>query len=322
MYPVGGRGVYGIGSTDLEELAMEHLLSLGDLSRGELRDLLSTADHVRLHPYALFNACEGKTIALVSLQPAFRVRLAFEVAAMELGGRVMTYGAADLEPAWVNAPADLARLLSSAADAAVVCGPDPIAHILAAHASVPVIVGRTERGSPVDGLAVLITVQQHLGPLEGGRIAYLGDGNHTAHSLLVAGALAGMTVAVSHPRGFAPDPEVVTRARELAAGTGGAILVTEDPMEAVADARAVVADSWAGEDTEDPARWRRFEGHRVDQELLEQAAPGVLLLHCLPVRRTVEVGDAVLDERWPASLDLAKNRTHAAKALLARQLGE
>ncbi|MBW1877709.1 MAG: ornithine carbamoyltransferase [Deltaproteobacteria bacterium] len=299
---------------------MEHLLSLGDLTRGELRDLLSTADHLRLHRFAARSACKGKAIALLGLQPAFRVRLAFEVAMAELGGRAMTYGAADLEPAWRNTPSDLARLLSCSTDAIVVCGPDPIAHILAAHASIPVIVGRSERGSPVDGLAVLITVRHHLGPLEGCRVAYVGDGNHTAHSLLVAGALAGMTVAVSHPRGFAPDPEVVTRARELAAGTGGAILVTEDPGLAVADAQVVVADSWGGDEEEDPGRWHRFEGHRIDGTLLEQAAPGVLLLHCLPVRRSVEVGESVLDERWPDLSDLAENRIHAAKALLVRQL--
>ncbi|MBW2254579.1 MAG: ornithine carbamoyltransferase [Deltaproteobacteria bacterium] len=273
---------------------MEHLLSLGDLTRGELRDLLSTADHLRLHRFAARSACKGKTIALLGLQPAFRVRLAFEVA--------------------------VAELLSCSTDAIVVCGPDPIAHILAAHASIPVIVGRSERGSPVDGLAVLITVRHHVGPLEGCRVAYVGDGNHTAHSLLVAGALAGMTVAVSHPRGFAPDPEVVTRARELAAGTGGAILVTEDPGLAVADAQVVVADSWGGDEEEDPGRWHRFEGHRIDGTLLEQAAPGVLLLHCLPVRRSVEVGESVLDERWPDLSDLAENRIHAAKALLVRQL--
>jgi len=299
---------------------MEHLLSLGDLTRGALRDLLSTADDLRLHRLAGRNVCTGKTIALLGLQPAFRVRLAFEVATAELGARMVSYGAGDLEPGWLNAPSDLSRLLSCSTDAVVVCGPDAIARLLAAHASIPVIIGRSERGSPVDGLAVLVTVRHHLGPLEGCRVAYIGDGNHTAHSLLVAGALAGMTVAVSHPRGFAPDPEVVTRARELAASTGGAILVTEDPAEAVTDAHVVVGDSWAGDESEELAQWHRFEGHRVDRALLEQAAPGVLLLHCLPVRRTVEVGESILDERWPELLDLAENRIHAAKALVMRQL--
>lgn len=295
------------------------LLSIADLSRGELHDLLSTARHLRLHDTAA-GSCSGLRFAVLSLVPAFRARVAFDAAIADLGGRTLVYRREDLGESWLRSPADLGRMLSRSVDGVLMFGPDPVLRILAAHATVPVLNGWSERESVVDGLAVLMTAKRYLGHLRGSRLAYIGDGNEVAHAVLAAGAHAAMTVAVAHPRGFAPDPEVVMRARDLAAETGGAILVTEDPAEAVADAQVVLAEPW-GFDDDETARRRMFEGHKVDRDLLEQAAPGAVLLHGLPIEQADEVGDTVLDDRWPALLDLAENRVHVARALVLRHLG-
>ena len=176
---------------------------------------------------------------------------------------------------------------------------------------------------PCQVLADLLTIQEKQGRLSGLKLAYVGDGNNMAHSLLYGGAQVGMTVSVSHPRGYAPDPEVLTRAREIAAGTGGAIQVTEDLSEGVAEADVVYTDVWASMGQEDEAaqRLKRFEGFQVDAALMGSVNPGAIFLHCLPAHRGEEVTGEVIDGPASAVFDQAENRLHAQKALMVHLMG-
>jgi ornithine carbamoyltransferase len=194
---------------------------------------------------------------------------------------------------------------------------------LAANSEIPIINGLSDLLHPCQVLADLLTIYEKHGRLAGLKLAYVGDGNNMAHSLLYGGAQVGMTVSISHPRGYAPAPEVLTRAREIAAVTGAAVQVTEDPADGVADADVVYTDVWAsmGQESEADERLRRFEGFQVNAELMSLANPRAIFLHCLPAHRGEEVAAEVIDGPASVVFDQAENRLHAQKALMVRLMG-
>jgi ornithine carbamoyltransferase len=195
--------------------------------------------------------------------------------------------------------------------------------VLARAASVPVVNSLSDFEHPCQALADLLTVQERLGGLAGRTLVYLGDGNNVAHSLLLAGALAGMTVRCATPPGFEPIPQVVHRAEEIATRTGGAIEILHDPVEAATDADVLYTDVWAsmGQEAEADERALVFPAYQLSQKLVDVAAPGVVVLHCLPAHRGQEITDEVIDGPHSAVWDQAENRTHTQKALLLRLLG-
>jgi ornithine carbamoyltransferase len=194
---------------------------------------------------------------------------------------------------------------------------------LADAADVPVVNALTDREHPCHALADLQTFREHHGGFEGRSLAYVGDGNNVAHSLLLAGAKVGLSVRIAYPEGYAPDVSIVGRARQIAAAAGAQILVTTDPVEAVTGTDAIYTDVWAsmGQEEEAPARAEVFAAFRVTEDLFARAAGDAIFLHCLPAHRGEEVEAAVMDGPSSRVFDQAENRLHAQKALLARLLG-
>ena len=299
-------------------------VALAPFTPQEIRDLLDLARQVKLSPRAVQGACEGLTLAMIFQKPSLRTRVSFETAMYELGGQAIYLGPTDIQTHRGESFADTARVLSryAAAIMARVFAHQDILD-LAAHASVPVINGLSDLLHPCQVLADLLTLRERFESLRGRKLAYVGDGNNMANSLLEGCALMGMSVAIAHPRGYAPDPDITTNARELAASTGGAVLVTEDPAEAVEDADAVYTDAWAsmGQEAEHQERVARFAGFTVDERLMGRARPHAVFLHCLPAHRGEEVAAGVIDGPQSIVFDQAENRLHVQKAILVTLLG-
>ena len=188
----------------------------------------------------------------------------------------------------------------------------------------PVINGLSDLLHPCQVLADLQTILEHKGQFKGLKWAYVGDGNNMAHSILYGGVAMGMTVSIAHPKGYAPDPGVVSAATAIAEQTGGGIQITESPVEGVTDADVVYTDVWAsmGQEDEHKERLSRFEGFMVNADLMSHAKPDAIFLHCLPAHRGEEVSADVIDGPQSVVFDEAENRLHAQKALMVRLMGE
>jgi ornithine carbamoyltransferase len=282
-----------------------HFLTGAELSAHELRALLDRALELKADPRAS-SALAGRHVALVFEKPSTRTRVTFEVGIRELDGDAVVLRADELQLARGESPRDTALVLSRHVDAiGVRTGPDTVLEELAAHASVPVFNMLTAGHHPCQALADLLTLREAFGDLEGLVVAYVGDGNNVARSLAVLGALAGVEVRVASPPGYQLEP------------VAGAVL-TEDPAEAVAGAQAVYADVWVSMGDEASADHRRaaLAPYRLDDALLDRAAPGAIALHCLPAHPGEEITAEVLYGERQRIWDQAENRRHAQKALL------
>ena len=293
----------------------EDLLSIDDLDAEQLTDLLNLADQVKAargtaSPAAHADALAGRTVALVFEKPSTRTRVSFQVAVTELGGDPLPLSAAELQLGRGETIADTGAVLSRYVHAVVVrtFGQDRLDE-LAAAAEVPVVNALTDLEHPCQALADLQTLREARGgALTGSVLTYVGDGNNVAHSLLLAGALAGVEVRVAHPEGYAPDAAVVDRARQLASDSGTEVVVT--------------TDVWAsmGQESEADARLAVFQPYQVTPELFAHAAEDAIFLHCLPAHRGEEVTAEVIDGPASRVWDQAENRLHAQKAVLLRLL--
>jgi ornithine carbamoyltransferase len=293
-------------------------LTVTELSADELSAVLDRADEHRAHRRRR-QALDGHTIALVFEKPSTRTRVSFEVAVGELGGTPLVLSARDLQLGRGETVADTARVLSRYVHGLVVrTFAQQRLEDLAAHGTVPVINALSDHSHPCQVLADLQTVRARFGALAGVRLTYVGDGNNVAHSLLRAGALAGMHVVVAAPVGHQPDPDVVAEAAGLAEVSGGSAVVTDDPVVAVKGAQVVYTDVWAsmGQEAEHDARVATFRPYRLDAQLLVGAADEAIVLHCLPAHRGEEIAGDVIDGPRSAVWDQAENRLHAQKALL------
>jgi len=302
------------------------LLSLGDLSAAELLGIIDAAEAqkrawargVRSAPLA------GKAIALIFQKPSMRTRVSFEVACYRLGAHPVVMSGPDGAFSRGETVYDTTKVLERYCDAIVIrTFAQSMVEEIAEYASVPVINALTDDHHPCQGLADFLTIKEHLGRLQGVRIAYVGDGNNMANTYLLGGALLGMSVAVATPAGFEPAAEIVAQAVSIAEQTGGLIRITTDAREAVASADVVLTDTWAsmGQESERDSRIAAFEPYRVDAGLMAAADPGALFMHCLPAHRGEEVTDQVIDSPGSVVFDEAENRLHAQKALLALVLG-
>jgi ornithine carbamoyltransferase len=299
------------------------LLSLMNHPADAVRDILDLADQLKASdewPQAL----AGKSVALIFEQPSTRTRVSFEVGIARLGGHPVVLAGRDMQLGRGETIEDTARVLSRFVDAIVIRTVDHAKVMaLAGHADVPVINALTHDHHPCQGLADVMTVRERFGQLAGVRAAYLGDGNNCCHSLMVAGALTGMEVVAGCPDGYLPDPDVVARADALAREHGGFVRVVTDPREAVRDARAVYTDVWVsmGDEDEEAERLRIFSPYRVDETLMDAAAPDAIALHPLPAHDGLEITGAVYHGPRSAVWDEAENRLHVQAALLMNILG-
>ena len=295
------------------------LITLADCSPAEVRRILSLAAEVKAAPARFHESLKGCTLAMIFEKPSLRTRVSFETGMFELGGHALYLAPSDVRLGQRESVPDVARNLERMVSAIMA---RTFAHetleVLAEHASVPVINGLSDRFHPCQALADYLTVSEVKGGLEGKVVAYVGDGNNVAHSLIHGGARLGVHLRVATPPGYAPEALEVRRAVEMFAETGGSIRVTEDPGEAVDGADAVYTDVWAsmGQEAEAEARRELFRPYQVNAKLLDRAKPDAVFLHCLPAHRGEEVTSEVIDSRKSCVFQQAENRLHAQKALL------
>jgi len=297
----------------VDDLSVENLTTVLDLAAGMKRDR-------SLHATAL----AGRSVALIFEKSSTRTRVSFEVGVAQLGGHPLTLSSSDLQLGRGETIEDTGRVLARYVDMIVLrTFEQERLEVLADAASVPVINSLSDFEHPCQALADLLTIREHLGELEGHVLTYVGDGNNVAHSLLLAGAMAAMTVRVATPVGFEPIPQVVDRAAEIAAATGGSIEIGTDPMTAAKGAHVLYTDVWAsmGQEGEAEERALVFRPYQVNGSLIELADPGVLVMHCLPAHRGEEIDDQAIDGEHSVVFDQAENRLHTQKALMVFLLG-
>ena len=300
-------------------VAPKDFLRVADLNPAGLTHLLDLAAAMDDEPLAWVETLRGRSVACYFAKPSTRTRVSFAAAAARLGLNPIVLRPDELQLGRGEPIADTARALSGYCDAIVIrTFAQREIEETAAAASVPVINALSDEHHPCQALADLLTVREWFGRLDGVRLAFVGDGNNVAHSLLEAGALAGMEIAVASPPGYAPSPQVVADARALARTTGGVIEVFEDPHDAVRGAHAVYTDVWVsmGEDAERDERLRKLRPYQVDEELLAVARPDAIFMHCLPAHRGEEVAAAVIDGPRSVVWEQAANREPTAQALL------
>ena len=292
-----------------------HFLTGAELTPTELHALLDRALELKAAPLSS-QALVGRSVALLFQKPSTRTRLSFEVGVHELGGHPVVLRSDELQLSRGEALRDTAYILSRHVDAVGVrTGPDAMLEELARYSNVPIVNMLTALHHPCQALADLLTLREAYGSLEGLRLAYVGDGNNVARSLALLGTLAGMHVAISSPPGYTLDGAAPLPAPEGATGT---LTLHTDPRAAVQGAQAVYADVWVSMGDEATAQERRaaLAPYKLDDALLDAAAPGAFAMHDLPAHPGEEITAEVLYGERQRIWDQAENRRHAQKALL------
>ena len=302
-----------------------HFLIDDDLSSAELAAVLDEAGRLKKDRFGARPLQGPRSVAVIFEKNSTRTRVSFEVGIAELGGQALIIDGRSSQIGRGETIEDTAQVLSRYVSAIVIrtFGHDRI-EALAENASVPVVNALTDLAHPCQALADLLTIREHRGELAGQTLTYVGDGNNVAHSLLLAGALAGLHVRVAAPAGYAPDASIVSRARAIGERTGGSATVTTDVVAACTGADVLYTDVWAsmGQEDEAAARLTAFDGYPLDDRCVELAADDVMVLHCLPAHRGEEIAASVIDGPHSYVFDQAENRLHAQKALLAFLLDE
>jgi ornithine carbamoyltransferase len=300
-------------------MSKRDFLSVDDVSPDELVALLDGADRHKAdrRPRATL---QGRTVALIFEKPSTRTRVSFEVAVHELGGYPLPLTGPELQLGRGETMEDTAAVLSRYVHAIVLrTFAQESLERLARAGGIPVVNALSDYSHPCQALADLQTIRERKGRLAGIRLAYLGDGNNVAHSLLFAGSKVGMHVSVATPIGYEPIPQVVRRAGEVATETGGSVELTNDPATAAKGADVLYTDVWAsmGKELEHGERALIFKPYQLSTDTLAVASPDVVVLHCLPAHRGEEIAAEVMDGPNSAVFDQAENRLHTQKALLS-----
>jgi len=299
-------------------------LSVDDLTPEELVALLDLATKVKAEPEGYADRLVGKAVAMIFEKPSTRTRVSFEVAVASTGGHPVPLSSSELQLGRGETIEDTGRVLSRYVDAIVLrTFEQERLEVLAGAATVPVVNALSDFEHPCQCLADLLTIREVKGDLRGRVLVYLGDGNNVTHSLLLGCTKVGMEIRVATPPGFEPIPQVVHRAREIAATTGGRVEVLHDAAKACAGGDVLYTDVWAsmGQEGEADERALVFPAYRLNQRMVDLAARDVTVLHCLPAHRGQEITDEVIDGPHSAVWDQAENRKHTQKALLLWLLG-
>lgn len=301
---------------------MKDFISLHDCTKEQIEAMLKLAIQLKaeLKSGIAHPILKGKSLGMIFTKSSTRTRVSFEVGMTQLGGYPLFLSSADIQLGRGESIYDTAHVLSRYLDGIMI---RTYAHSdvldLAKYATIPIINGLTDLLHPCQVLADLQTTYEHKGKLEGLKLAYLGDGNNMAHSLLYGCAKVGMDVAVATPAGYACDDTVVAQARDDAKKSGSEVLITTDPEAAIANADVVYTDTWVsmGQEAEKAERCRIFTPYQVDRALFAKAKPDAIFMHCLPAYRGFEVTEDVIDGPQSVIFDEAENRLHAQKAVMA-----
>jgi ornithine carbamoyltransferase len=303
-------------------LKSKDFLSIADLSHEGIRSLISNAIEMKAEGWN--SLLSEKVLVLMFEKPSLRTRVSFEVAMRQLGGYCLYLSPDEVRMGKRESVADVAQVLSRYADAVVArTFSHEALEILSRYASVPVINALSDLEHPCQALADLLTIYEKKGTLEVITIAYIGDGNNVAHSLMLAASLCGINFRIASPQGYQVQEKMLNLAKEYAAESGSEIFCTEDPRTAVSGADVVYTDVWTSMGQENEAEKRRqiFAGYQVNGELLSLARGYAILMHPLPAHHGEEVAENILYSPQSVVLDQAENRVHAQKALLADILG-
>jgi ornithine carbamoyltransferase len=301
-----------------------HLITIHDLSDAEVLEILDLSTDIKAHPEAYRTRLAGKTLAMIFQKESTRTRVSFEVGMYQLGGHALFLSSRDIQMRRGETISDTARVLSRYVDGIMIRTFDHQDVVdLARFGSVPVINGLDDLVHPCQALADYFTIREHKGRLAGLKLAYVGDGNNVAHSLIFGGVKLGVNVTVGCPEGYAPDPKVLERAAPDARRRGVTIEVVHDPMEAVRGADVIYTDVWVsmGQDAQRETKLEALAPYQVNAVLFAAANPDALFMHCLPAHRGEEVTDDVADHPRSVIFDQAENRLHVQKAIMALLMG-
>jgi len=297
----------------------KHFLRDDDITTAEQKQILELALELKKSPYSQKPFAGPQTVAVIFDKTSTRTRVSFAVGIADLGGAPLIIDSQSSQLGGKESVSDTAKVLERQV-AQIVWRTYAQAGLeeMAANSRVPVINALSDEFHPCQLLADLLTIQEHKGNLAGLRLAYVGDGNNMANSYMLAGAVAGLHVAVATPVGYEPDGDVVARASEIALANGGSVSVSNSPAEAIAGADVVATDTWVsmGQESEKQERLRAFSGFTIDAALMGHAKSDAIVLHCLPAYRGYEISAEVLDGPQSVIWDQAENRLHAQKALM------
>jgi len=306
-----------------ESLTGRDLISLLDFSTEELQRILEVAAEVKANPSHFAGALAGKTLFMYFEKPSLRTRVTFEAGMTQLGGHAIYYTAADGKIGVRESVEDVARNLERWVDGAM-CRTFSHEMLveLARFAQIPIINGLTDHLHPCQALADYLTLQEVKGDLRGKKMAFVGDGNNVAHSLMHGGARLGVNVTIITPEGYAPSEEVLSASRAAAAQTGATVEVSHD-IASVAGADAVYTDVWAsmGQEAEVEKRKRTFDPYQINSDVMGRAGSDAVFMHCLPAHRGEEVTDEVADSPNSVIFQQAENRLHAQKSVMLLGMG-
>lgn len=300
----------------------KNLVSIDDLSREEVAQILETAEIIKLRHYSKESqpVLKGKILGMIFQKPSLRTRVSFETGMIQLGGEAIYLGPDDIKLGQREATKDIARVLSRYVDGIMArTFSHDIILDLAKYASVPVINGLSDLLHPCQILGDLLTIKEKKGRLSGLKLAYIGDGNNVAHSLIFGSVKVGMNIVLATPSGYEPRSEIIEKAQVDAKKIGSRIEIIYEPEKAVDGADIIYTDVWTsmGFEKEKEIRKNIFKPYQINQDLLSKAKDDVIILHCLPAHRGEEITNEVIDGPNSVVIDQAENRLHAQKAVLA-----
>ncbi|PLT30430.1 ornithine carbamoyltransferase [Peribacillus deserti] len=302
-------------------LGQKDFLAISDFSSDQIIDLLELAKKIKAQKNLgeQYLPLKGKTLGMIFEKSSTRTRVSFEVGMLQLGGNALFLSSNDLQIGRGETIADTARVLSEYLDGIMIrtFSHDRVEE-LSKYATIPVINGLTDLAHPCQALADLMTISELKGTLKGLKMAYIGDGNNMAHSLMSASAKVGMHFSIACPKEYKPNQACITSARLEAENNGAEILVTEDAVEAVKNADIVYSDVWTsmGQEKENEVRLEKFKDFQINEALIQHAKEDFLFMHCLPAHRGEEVTAEVIDGPNSVIFHQAGNRLHAQKAIL------
>lgn len=305
-------------------MGKKDFISIRDWPADELNALLASAREIKSDPSKYSRRLEGKALALLLEKPSLRTRVSFEVGVHQLGGYSLCLSKAEVNLGHRESARDVAKNLERMVQGIMIrTFSHEIVEKMAEEASIPVINGLTDFSHPCQAMADYMTVIEVKGSLKGLKIAYIGDGNNVAHSLIFGAVRFGAHLVVATPEGYEPKPEVVDWANENAVGTGCKFELLHDPVIAAKDADVIYTDVWAsmGMESEAAERKKVFHPYQVNDSLALHARPDYIFMHCLPAHRGEEVSDSVIDSSHSVVFQQAENRLHAQKAILLALMG-